>query len=139
MTGHLERFIEAQNGVIETARQEIQNGRKTTHWIWFIFPQMRGLGASPTAEFFGMADLEEARAYLEHPVLGERLRACTNELLDVAGRSAEEIFGYPDWLKVQSCMTLFEQVAGPESVFAAVLEQFYNGERDERTLALLRG
>jgi uncharacterized protein (DUF1810 family) len=136
---NLERFVEAQQGTYEGALVEIRAGKKESHWMWFIFPQLRGLGTSANAEFFGIASLDEARAYLDHPVLGARLRECVETLLSWTGRlSAEQIFGRVDALKLRSSLTLFEQIeaAGP---FDAALAAFFAGERDQRTLALLNG
>jgi len=132
----LKRFIEAQSGVFDTALAELQAGRKTSHWMWFIFPQLRGLGRSETARFYGIADLAEARAYLAHPVLGPRLAACTGALLPHAGTPPERIMGGIDALKLRSSMTLFETAGGgPE--FGRVLDLFYGGERCPLTLAAL--
>jgi len=131
----LERFVEAQDGVYETARAELQAGSKRTHWMWFVFPQLAGLGSSRTAQRYAITGVDEARAYLGHPVLGPRLRECA-EILVKSTRSAEQIFGYPDDLKLRSSMTLFARAADDPAVFERVLEQFYDGP-DERTLALL--
>lgn len=134
----LGRFVEAQRGgVHEQALAELRAGHKRTHWMWFVFPQLAGLGLSPTALHYGIRSLAEAQAYLRHPVLGPRLRECARALLELEGVSAEAIFGYPDVLKLKSSMTLFAAVpdAGPE--FAAVLARYYGGARDPRTLGLL--
>lgn len=137
----LQRFADAQAPVIDTALSELQAGRKRTHWMWFVFPQLRGLGQSETARRYGIADLSEARAYLQHPVLGPRLReAATALLLLHEGQSAHDIFGSPDDLKLRSSMTLFEVAdAGSPSptVFAEVLRRFYSDVRDDMTLRLL--
>jgi uncharacterized protein (DUF1810 family) len=136
----LERFVEAQAPVYDAVCRELGAGRKTSHWMWFVFPQLRVLGRSATARFFGLADLAEARAYAGHPVLGPRLVECSARVLAVPGRSAHEIFGTPDDLKLRSCMTLFElAAAAPAPVFARVLERLYGGERDPLTLAALGG
>ena len=103
----LARFVQAQAGVFERVCAELAAGRKQSHWMWFIFPQLKGLGSSPTAERYGIASLEEARAYLAHPLLGKRLRSCTQLVNRVEGRTTQAIFGYPDYLKFRSCMTLF--------------------------------
>jgi uncharacterized protein (DUF1810 family) len=132
----LGRFVEAQDRVYPTALGELRAGAKRSHWIWFIFPQLRGLGHSTTAHEFGISSTAEARAYLDHPVLGPRLRDCAATLLAHAGRTAHEIFGYPDDLKVRSSMTLFAQ-AGGDPVFGAVLDAFYDGKHDPATLELL--
>jgi uncharacterized protein (DUF1810 family) len=136
MTSGLDRFVEAQDGVYDDALAELTTGRKRTHWMWFIFPQIAGLGSSPTAQFYAIASLDEAKAYLAHPVLGPRLRECARALLAVDGRSAHDIFGYPDDLKLRSSMTLFARAADDPAPFQAVLDRFYDGP-DPRTLALL--
>ena len=133
----LQRFLDAQDGVYATALAELRAGRKRSHWMWFVFPQIAGLGHSSTAAYYAIADLAEARAYLAHPLLGARLAECAEALLGVTGRTAHEIFGSPDDLKLRSSMTLFAQVAGPDSVFRRVLERYYGGEADARTLDLL--
>jgi uncharacterized protein (DUF1810 family) len=133
----LQRFLDAQDGVYEQALAELRAGRKRTHWMWFVFPQIAGLGHSSTAAYYAIADLAEARAYLAHPLLGARLAECAEALLGVTGRTAHEILGSPDDLKLRSSMTLFAQVAGPDSVFRRVLERCYGGEADARTLDLL--
>ena len=139
----LARFVEAQDGVIEQALAELRAGRKRSHWMWFVFPQMRGLGHSPTAEFYGISSLEEARAYLAHPLLGARLIACTQAVETHAARSISSIFGTPDDLKFHSCMTLFAKAAGTgeapagDGVFHAALQRHFAGHQDPATLALL--
>ena len=133
----LERFVEAQEGVKEAVDRELASGMKRSHWMWFVFPQIQGLGMSMMAQRYAINSLEEARAYLEHPVLGERLREWTRLVLNVEGKSAKEIFGYPDYLKFRSCMTLFSQVAGAGSVFHRALDKFYDGEPDQKTLSIL--
>ena len=132
----LERFVRAQDGVYESALAEIASGRKRSHWMWFIFPQLAGLGSSPTSEHFAIRTETEARAYLAHPILGARLQ-CARALLSGRGRTAHEIFGYPDDLKLRSSATLFAFVSAPGSVFDEVLERYFEGSRDERTLRLL--
>ncbi|MCZ8381034.1 DUF1810 domain-containing protein [Mycobacterium sp. CPCC 205372] len=132
----LQRFVTAQEPVYDTVLAELRAGRKRTHWIWFVFPQLRGLGRSATADRFGIASLAEARAYLEHPVLGARLRECTRLVQRLEGRSAEDVFGFPDVLKVRSSMTLFARAAADDADFAGVLEKFYDGE-DPATVELL--
>jgi uncharacterized protein (DUF1810 family) len=134
----LQRFVDAQEAVYEQALGELRAGRKRTHWMWFVFPQIAGLGLSPTAAFYAIADLAEARAYCEHPLLGERLRECAQALLEVPGRCAHEILGSPDDLKLRSSMTLFALVAGQSSVFQRVLDRYYDGAADPRTLDLAR-
>ena len=133
----LGRFVDAQQGVIDTAVAELRAGRKRTHWMWFVLPQLRGLGMSSMAHAYGIASLEEARAYLAHPVLGPRLRAAVEAMLSVPGKSAHEILGSPDDLKFRSCLTLFAVAAPEEVLFEEALRRFHAGEKDPRTLALL--
>ena len=134
----LQRFVEAQAPVYDAVCRELRAGRKTSHWMWFVFPQLRVLGRSATARFFGLEDVAEARAYAAHPLLGPRLVECSELVLATSGRSAHEIFGSPDDLKLRSCMTLFELAATATApVFARVLERLYDGERDPLTLAAL--
>jgi uncharacterized protein (DUF1810 family) len=133
----LERFVRAQEPVYAAVRAELAAGRKRSHWMWFVFPQLRGLGVSSAAQHYGITSLEEARAYLAHPVLGARLRECVALMLAVQGRSAHEILGSPDDLKFRSCLTLFAQAAPEERAFAEALEKYYEGVPDERTLAAL--
>jgi uncharacterized protein (DUF1810 family) len=134
----LARFVDAQQGVYETAIAEIRAGRKRSHWMWYVFPQVLGLGSSAMAQHYGIRDEEEARAYLAHPVLGQRLIECAEAICSVTGRSAREILGTPDDLKLRSCATLFAQVSPPGSVFDRVLRRYYDGQPDQATLALLR-
>jgi uncharacterized protein (DUF1810 family) len=133
----LDRFVEAQAGVWSQALTELQAGRKTSHWMWFVFPQIAGLGRSETARFYAIADAAEARAYCAHPVLGERLREAAGALLAHRGRSAEAVLGGIDAVKLRSSMTLFAAVAPDEPVFGAVLEAFFAGQRDPVTLRRL--
>jgi uncharacterized protein (DUF1810 family) len=133
----LARFTTAQEGVYQRALAEIRAGAKRSHWMWFIFPQIDGLGFSSTAKHYAIKSAEEARQYLAHPVLGPRLLECAEAVLAVENRSAYEIFGSPDDLKLKSCMTLFESVAGSDSVFSRVLDKYYQGKRDARTLEIL--
>lgn len=134
----LERFVMAQAGAFADALVELEAGRKRSHWMWFVFPQMAGLGRSETARFFGIRSADEARAYLAHPLLGPRLRQCCAALLRHRDQSAEAILGSIDALKLKSSMTLFEAVAGDPAPFAAVLDAFHQGRRDPLTLDLLR-
>jgi len=135
----LQRFADAQELVFPTALAELRAGRKQTHWIWFIFPQLRALGRSPTANFYGIASLEEARAYLDHPLLAGRLAQATDAVLSHRSRSAHDIFGSPDDLKFRSSMTLFHEASDREAPhFQAALNRYFKGEPDERTLTLLR-
>ena len=136
---NLQRFVEAQHNIFETALAELRAGAKQSHWMWFIFPQLAGLGRSPTAQYFAIASLDEARAYLEHPLLGSRLRQSVEALLPWAGRrTAEQILGPIDAQKLRSCLTLFDRVE-PDGLFDRGLAGFFGGSRDERTLALLNG
>jgi uncharacterized protein (DUF1810 family) len=133
------RFVAAQEAAFETALAELRAGHKRSHWIWFIFPQLRGLGFSPRAQFYGIGSLDEARAYLGHSLLGPRLTLCTRTVLESDGRSLHDIFGSPDDLKFCSSMTLFEAAAGVgEQVFRLALNRWCAGKQDERTLELLR-
>jgi len=134
----LERFVAAQHSCYARVCEELRQGRKRSHWMWFIFPQLRGLGSSATAEHFGIGSLAEARAYLGHALLGPRLRECTQLIGAVRGRSAREILGTPDDLKLRSSLTLFAQASGQEELFVHVLRQLC-GEPDPRTLQLLAG
>ncbi|MDV3126315.1 DUF1810 domain-containing protein [Mycobacterium sp. 21AC1] len=137
----LHRFIEAQDRVYPTVLAELRSGEKRSHWIWFVFPQLRGLGRSSTAYHYGISSRDEAYAYLRHPTLGERLRECGRLVAQIDGRTAEEIFGMPDCLKVRSSMTLFAEVAAgtaeDDTDFVTVLDRFYDGQPDAATLELL--
>jgi uncharacterized protein (DUF1810 family) len=133
----LDRFLDAQQGKYETALAEVRAGRKRSHWMWYVFPQVAGLGFSAMSRRYAIRDADEARAYLAHPVLGVRLVECCEAALSVAGRSAHEIFGSPDDLKLCSSATLFASVSAPGSVFERVLERYFAGRRDERTVELL--
>ncbi len=139
-THDLGRFVEAQAHVYRTALAELRRGKKESHWMWFVFPQLAGLGQSEMARRYAIADLSEAEAYLRHPVLGARLTECAEAVLAIDGRSAREILGSPDDLKLRSCATLFQCVAEREggSVFERVLEKYFGGRGDERTEELLR-
>ncbi len=132
----LNRFVSAQEPLYAQALAELQRGHKVSHWMWFVFPQIAGLGSSAMAQRYAISGLEEARAYLANPVLGARLRECCEALLGVEGKSAYEILGSPDDMKLKSSMTLFDFVE-PGSVFAEVLAKYYQSQRDERTLELL--
>ena len=133
----LNRFINAQEGIFDRALAELRDGLKRSHWMWYIFPQVEGLGHSPTTRRYSIKSLEEARQYLAHPVLGQRLKESAEAVLAIQGRSAADIFGHPDDWKLQSSMTLFELVSGPESVFGRILEKYYQGKRDTRTLQIV--
>lgn len=134
---NLNRFVSAQQAIYQQALAELKKGQKRTHWMWFVFPQIDGLGHSPTTKYYAIKSLAEARHYLNHPVLGSRLLECSEAVLAIRGRSASEIFGYPDDLKLRSSMTLFAHVAEPDTVFAKVLEKYYDGEHDVRTRQLI--
>jgi uncharacterized protein (DUF1810 family) len=134
----LNRFVAAQADMFDDVLAELRAGQKRSHWIWFIFPQMKGLGRSPQAQHFGIGSLAEARAYVNHLVLGPRLAECTRLVNQVEGRSIHEIFGTPDDLKFRSSMTLFSRAAGTDPIFAAALKKYFNREPDDLTLELLR-
>ena len=133
----LERFVEAQSRVYDTVRAELRQGSKRSHWMWFIFPQIKGLGSSATAVHFAIGSREEAAAYLKHPVLGPRLVECTRLVLGVKGRTSEQIFGEIDNMKFRSSMTLFAEVTLKETVFREALEKYFDGEADALTLEIL--
>jgi uncharacterized protein (DUF1810 family) len=133
----IERFVRAQERTYPTALAEVRSGRKRSHWMWYVFPQIAGLGSSETSRRYAIRDTAEARAYLEHPLLGPRLIECFEAALSVDGRTAHEIFGSPDDLKFRSCATLFACVAPPGSVFQRALEKYFGGEGDPRTLELV--
>ena len=134
----LDRFVRAQDGTFEAVLAEIRSGRKRSHWMWFVLPQIAGLGFSAISQRFAIQGLAEAQAYLAHAVLGPRLIECIEAVLTIEGRSAHEIFGSPDDLKLRSCATLFTHLTSPGSVFEQVLDKYYDGERDPRTLELLQ-
>jgi len=136
---NLQRFVEAQEPVIEDVKSELRSGRKRTHWMWYVFPQLKGLGSSRLSRRYAISSRAEADAYLAHPVLGPRLRECTALVNGVEGRSATEIFGSPDDLKFRSSMTLFDAVADDPTPFETALERYYGGEPDPKTLELLDG
>jgi uncharacterized protein (DUF1810 family) len=133
-----DHFVKAQEPLYNRVFSELAAGRKRSHWIWFIFPQLKGLGYSSTSQFYGIDSLDQARRYLEHPLLGPRLRECTQLVLDVQDRTAEDIFGHPDWMKFRSSMTLFSLCSPPGSVFTQAIDKYYAGEADEKTLQLLK-
>jgi uncharacterized protein (DUF1810 family) len=135
----LARFVAAQAGIYDQALAELRRGRKQSHWMWFVFPQIAGLGQSPTARFYAIEDAAEARAYLAHPMLGPRLHACVAAILPHQGLGAEAIFGAIDAMKLKSSLTLFEAVADDPIPFAVALEAFFDGARDAATLMLLDG
>lgn len=134
---NLHRFLTAQAPIYNNVLGELRARRKSSHWIWFIFPQIAGLGHSAMAQQFAIASLNEAKAYLQHPALGPRLRECTQLVLNVEGRTAEEIFGYPDNLKFRSCMTLFLTAATDNTIFKNALHKYFDGQPDQSTLDIL--
>ncbi|WP_432695056.1 DUF1810 domain-containing protein [Marinobacterium sp. YM272] len=134
---NLDRFVEAQARDYRSALYELRDGRKRSHWIWYIFPQYAGLGRSSTAQRYEISSLDEARAYLAHPLLGPHLLECCEALLALRGRSARDILGMPDDMKLRSCVTLFAQISEEGSVFHRILAQYFSGESDSKTLALL--
>ncbi len=134
----LNRFLEAQQNIYPQVVKELRNGKKTSHWMWFIFPQIEGLGHSPTAKYYSIKTIDEAKEYLIHPVLGKRLLECSNIIAGIENKTADEIFGYPDTMKLRSCMTLFNFIAPEQKVFADVLKKYFNGEEDEQTLSILK-
>jgi len=136
-TFDLQRFVDAQDPVFTQVLNELRTGRKTSHWIWFIFPQLEGLGHSEMAERYALQSADEARAYLRHEVLRDRLEQCVNALLQHTDKSALQILGHPDDLKLRSCLTLFASVAADQPLFNAALEQFFNGQPDPKTVQLL--
>jgi uncharacterized protein (DUF1810 family) len=138
-TYRLQRFVDAQNAgsTYDHAVDELRRGRKTTHWMWFVFPQIAGLGFSATSRQYAISSLDEARAYLEHPVLGPRLRKCARLVAQTQGRSAEQIFGGIDAQKLHSSMTLFQQAAPDEPLFQQVLNQYFGGQADQETIRRL--
>lgn len=133
----LARFVDAQEDVYSRVLAEIRAGRKQSHWMWFVFPQFEGLGSSPTSHLFAIKSVDEARAYLGHPILGARLLECSAALLGIQGRSAHDIFGSPDDMKLRSSATLFASVSLADSVFHRVLDTYFGGERDALTLRFL--
>lgn len=138
MADEFRRFQDAQDAVYPQVLRELRNGQKRTHWMWFVFPQLRGLGMRAMAQRYGISSLNEARAYLAHPVLGPRLRECCRLVLDADVRSIGTMFPYPDDLKLRSCMTLFATAGGDNLIFREVLDRYFGGREDEATLELLR-
>lgn len=136
---NLRRFVEAQDPVIDGVLAELREGRKRSHWMWFVFPQIAGLGHSAMARHYAIASAEEAAAYLAHPVLGPRLRECTGLVNAIEGRSIEQIFGFPDDMKFRSSMTLFAEATGDNDEFVAALAKYFDGRPDPSTLEQLRG
>jgi uncharacterized protein (DUF1810 family) len=139
MEQDLNRFIKAQENSYEQALSEIKAGRKRSHWMWYIFPQFKGLGFSDTSKYYSIKDLDEAKRYLNHPILGERLKTITNELLALNENNANKVFGSPDDLKLKSSMTLFATInISEENIFNAVLDKYFNGQTDNKTLTLIK-
>ena len=134
---NLQRFLDAQERVYDTVLEELRAGRKSSHWIWFIFPQIAGLGHSAMAQQFAIGSLDEAKAYLQHPLLGPRLRECTQLVLNIEGRTVEEIFGYPDNLKFRSCMTLFMASTTDNTLFKNALHKYFDSQPEQMTLDIL--
>ncbi|AFZ35617.1 protein of unknown function DUF1810 [Stanieria cyanosphaera PCC 7437] len=133
----LNRFINTQNQVFDRVLAELKNGRKRSHWMWYTFPQLDGLAQSTTSKYYAIKSPEEAIAYLNHPVLGARILECANTIVAIEGKTVSEIFGYPDDLKLKSSMTLFSEVSA-EPIFIRVLDRYFHGDRDDRTLQLLK-
>ncbi|MBL0026988.1 MAG: DUF1810 domain-containing protein [Saprospiraceae bacterium] len=139
MEQDLNRFIKAQENSYEEALSEIKSGRKRSHWMWYIFPQFKGLGFSESSKYYSIKDLDEAKSYLNHPILGERLKLITNELLALNENNANKVFGSPDDLKLKSSMTLFAAInTSEENIFNAVLDKYFNGQTDNKTLTLIK-
>ncbi len=136
-TFNLNRFLDAQKPVYDGVVGELSKGIKTGHWIWFVFPQYKGLGYSATSRRFAISSLDETRAYLEHETLGARLRECTQLVLNLQGRTAQQIFGHPDYLKFRSCMTLFAQAAPTNKIFSSALDRYFDGAGDPLTIDAL--
>jgi uncharacterized protein (DUF1810 family) len=134
---HLARFFAAQQGVFERVLDELRSGRKKSHWMWYIFPQIDGLGRSETARYYAIKSFDEARAYLAHPLLGARLVECCETILALTDKSASELFGFPDDMKLKSCITLFAAMTEGSSVFSRVLDKYFDGKPDRRTIDLL--
>lgn len=137
MSKDLDRFIAAQNKSYDTALAEIKSGRKHSHWMWFIFPQLKGLGYSQTAKYYAIEDLDEATAYLQHPILGKNLVGISKAVFELERKTAREIFGTPDDLKLRSSMTLFAQVSDSHPIFKRIIDKYFDGKPDPLTLALL--
>lgn len=138
MQYNLDRFLLAQEKNYKDAFVEITNGKKTSHWMWYVFPQIQGLGVSSTSQFYAIKDISEANAYLKHPVLGSRLIQITEALLNIENKTAHEIFGHPDDMKLKSCMTLFSLLDETNPVFENVLNKYFQGEKDSMTVEILK-
>jgi uncharacterized protein (DUF1810 family) len=135
---NLKRFTEAQQSDYQAALSELKNGRKRSHWMWYIFPQIQGLGFSETSKFYAIKDVSEAEEFLKHPVLGSRLIEICNELIKLNSNNANQVFGSPDDMKLKSCMTLFASLSNTNPVFQAVLEKFFKGEKDQKTVQIIK-
>lgn len=135
---NLQRFVSAQEEQYADAISELKSGKKKTHWMWFIFPQIKGLGHSTIAQHYAIESLDEAREYLYHPLLGARLKECTLAVLNMKGRNTKDIFGHPDYLKFHSCMTLFAEIEEEDSLFEAALSKYYEDQPDDATLSILQ-
>jgi uncharacterized protein (DUF1810 family) len=136
---NLQRFVDAQDPIYDQVRSELKEGHKRNHWMWFVFPQIDGLGHTSLARKFAISSLDEAKAYLEHPIVGPRLIECTKLVIGIERRAIEQIFGYPDDLKFRSSMTLFSRAAGDNSVFEEALKKYFRGEHDRLTIDRLEG
>lgn len=134
----ISRFIKAQENIYAEVVKELLHGKKTSHWMWFIFPQIIGLGFSSTSKYYSIKTIDEAKEYLKHPILGNRLLECANILMKTEGKSAEGIFGYPDNMKLQSSMTLFSFISPEPTVFLQVLNKYFKGEKDQKTMEILK-
>jgi uncharacterized protein (DUF1810 family) len=134
----INRFIREQENIYPQVIKELKNGKKVSHWMWFIFPQIEGLGSSSTSKYYSIKTIAEAKEYLAHPLLGKRLLECSKVLLKIEGKSAEDIFGYPDHLKLQSSMTLFSFISPASTVFLEVLNEYFNNQKDQKTLNILK-
>ena len=133
----LNRFVEAQHGVYPIALKELHEGRKRSHWMWYVFPQLKHLGHSYNAKYYGISGIEEATGFLHHPILGQRLRETASAILNLSGNDAEAIFGGVDAMKLRSSMTLFD-VVSPNAIFAQVLDKYFNGQSDNRTISIIK-
>ncbi len=137
-TYNLQRFIQAQADIYPDVLEELRAGRKRSHWMWFIFPQLKGLGVSEISRYYAISNLEEARAFFSHPILGKRLLECCQILNQLTNHTAYEIFGFPDEMKLRSCLTLFHLAVPDEAIFDFLLDQYFNAEIDEKTIELLK-
>ena len=133
----LNRFVDAQNHIYDSVVSELKNGEKRGHWMWYIFPQVKGLGSTSTSVRFAISSKNEAISYLNHPILGERLKQCTELVLNINGRTSEQIFHYPDTLKFRSCMTLFDVASESDGIFKDAIQKYFGGSADQRTIDIL--